>query len=110
MPRHTRTSPPRLHTRPEVQIAPEAFDVQVQIRITDPEFVRDLIAEGALDAVITTAATSEILGISEGYLRNLRSAGIGPVPVRHPGSGHTAGYRLSDVRAYLDSLETGEAA
>jgi len=109
MPRHTRTSPPRLYARPD-KIAPEAFDVQVQIRITDPEVVRDLIAEGALDAVITTEATAEIIGVSGGHLRNMRSAGVGPVPVRHPGSGHTAGYRLSDVRAYIAGLETGEAA
>lgn len=110
MPRYTRTTPPRLDPRDEPQIGPEAFDVQLQVRIADPEVVRDMIAEGTLDAIITTAATAEMLGLSEGYLRNLRSAGVGPVPVRHPGSGHAAGYRLSDVRAYIAGLETGEAA
>ncbi|MGO1198437.1 MAG: hypothetical protein ACTMKY_00895 [Dermabacteraceae bacterium] len=98
-----RTTAPRLIQRDEVQIDPAAFGLTVEVR--DPEIIRDLIADGSLDAVISSAITAELIGISDTYLRNLRSVGQGPVSLRSATTGHTTGYRLSDVRAYIAGLD-----
>lgn len=82
----------------------------ITVRVNDPDLIRQLVRDGVIDPVIPTSAASEIIGVSYGHLRNLRMKGIGPARYRHPHSNQSYGYRLSEVQAYIDSMEPDTAA
>ena len=77
----------------------------ITIRIHDPEVVYRLIADGVIDPVVSSPVAAELIGISRGHLRNLRMKGLGPVRRVYPHADFSYGYRLSEVQAYIDSME-----
>lgn len=82
----------------------------ITVRVNDPDLIRQLVRDGVIDPVIPTNVAAELIGVSYGHLRNLRMKGIGPVRYRHAHSSQSYGYRLSEVQAYIDSMEPDTAA
>lgn len=58
------------------------------------------MAEEAEDKMLTAAAVAALLGVSEGYVRQLRARGGGPPFYELPGR---TVYSEKEVRAYLQS-------
>ena len=63
------------------------------------EFIRKLL-EGPDDMILRTPEAAALLGMSRQWLETGRSSGFGPKFTRI--GSRSIGYRMSDLRAYLD--------
>ena len=57
-----------------------------------------------MERLLTSVEVAEILGITEGTLRNWRYQGDGPPYVK---LGSAVRYKATDLQAYIDSLPYG---
>lgn len=57
-----------------------------------------------MDRLLSSIEVAELLGITEGTLRNWRYQGQGPPYVK---LGSAVRYKAADVQAYIDSLPYG---